>query len=141
MIKVVLDTNIYISGILFAGKPRDVLDLAIKGKIHVFISPDILSELRDVLSRKKFGFSPERVDIIITEIESITTMVNPAKKYSIVSHDSDDNIIIDCAMESRVEYIITGDNDLLCLNKYKSITIINPALFIEEYLDRRLTSK
>jgi len=141
LIKVVLDTNIYISGILFAGKPREVLDLAIKGKIHVFISPDILSELRDVLSRKKFGFSPERVDIIIREIESITTMVNPAKKYSIVSHDSDDNIIIDCAMESRVEYIITGDNDLLCLNKYKSITIINPALFIEEYLDRRLTSE
>jgi len=141
LIKVVLDTNIYISGILFAGKPREVLDLAIKGKIHVFISPDILSELRDVLSRKKFGFSPERVDIIIREIESITTMINPAKKYSIVSHDSDDNIIIDCAMESRVEYIITGDNDLLCLNKYKSITIINPALFIEEYLDRRLTSE
>ena len=141
MIKVVLDTNIYISGILFAGKPREVLDLAIKGKIHVFISPDILSELRDVLSRKKFGFSPERVDIIIREIESITTMINPAKKYSIVSHDSDDNIIIDCAMESRVEYIITGDNDLLCLNKYKRITIINPALFIEEYLDRRLTSE
>ncbi len=141
MIKVVLDTNIYISGILFAGKPREVLDLAIKGKIHVFISPDILSELRDVLSIKKFCFSPERVDIIIREIESITTMVNPAKKYSIVSHDSDDNIIIDCAMESRVEYIITGDNDLLCLNKYKSITIINPALFIEEYLDRRLTSE
>ena len=141
MIKVVLDTNIYISGILFAGKPREVLDLAIKGKIHVFISPDILSELRDVLSIKKFGFSPERVDIIIREIESITTMVNPAKKYSIVSHDSDDNIIIDCAMESRVEYIITGDNDLLCLNKYKSINIINPALFIEEYFDRRLTSE
>jgi putative PIN family toxin of toxin-antitoxin system len=141
LIKVVLDTNIYISGILFAGKPREVLDLAIKGKIHVFISPDILSELRDVLSIKKFCFSPERVDIIIREIESITTMVNPAKKYSIVSHDSDDNIIIDCAMESRVEYIITGDNDLLCLNKYKSITIINPALFIEEYLDRRLTSE
>ena len=140
MIKVVLDTNIYISGILFAGKPREVLDLAIKGKIHVFISPDILSELRDVLSRKKFGFSPEHVDIIIREIESITTMVNPAKKYSIVSHDSD-NIIIDCAMESRVEYIITGDNDLLCLNKYKSVTIINPALFIEEYFDRRLTSE
>ena len=140
MIKVVLDTNIYISGILFAGKPREVLDLAIKGKIHVFISPDILSELRDVLSRKKFGFSPEHVDIIIREIESITTMVNPAKKYSIVSHDSD-NIIIDCAMESRVEYIITGDNDLLCLNKYKSINIINPALFIEEYLDHRLTSE
>ena len=140
MIKVVLDTNIYISGILFAGKPREVLDLAIKGKIHVFISPDILSELRDVLSIKKFGFSPERVDIIIREIESITTMVNPAKKYSIVSHDSD-NIIIDCAMESRVEYIITGDNDLLCLNKYKSINIINPALFIEEYLDHRLTSE
>jgi len=140
LIKVVLDTNIYISGILFAGKPREVLDLAIKGKIHVFISPDILSELRDVLSRKKFGFSPEHVDIIIREIESITTMVNPAKKYSIVSHDSD-NIIIDCAMESRVEYIITGDNDLLCLNKYKSVTIINPALFIEEYFDRRLTSE
>ncbi len=141
MIKVVLDTNIYISGILFAGKPREVLDLAIKGKIHVFISPDILSELRDVLSIKKFGSSRLNVLILLSVKLNHNFYVNPAKKYSIVSHDSDDNIIIDCAMESRVEYIITGDNDLLCLNKYKSITIINPALFIEEYLDRRLTSE
>ena len=141
MIKAVLDTNIYVSGILFTGKPREVLDLAIKGKILVFISPDILSELKDVLSRNKFGFSFDRIDMIIREIESITTLVNPSKKYSIVSRDSDDNVIIDCAMESKVEYIITGDNDLLSIKSYKSINIISPALFIKEYLDRRLASE
>ncbi len=129
MIRVVLDTNIYVSGILFSGNPREVLSLAIKGKIDVFISPEILTELKEVLSGKKFGFSPERVDFTIREIESITTRIIPSKKHSVVTRDSDDNIVIDCAMRSKAEYIITGDNDLLSLKKFKNIKIINSAYY------------
>ncbi len=133
MIKVVLDTNIYISGILFTGNPRIILDLAIKGRIKVCISSDIITEIKDVLSRKKFGFPTEIIETIIREIESVTTLITPSKKYKVVSRDNDDNIIIDCAAEAHVDYIITGDNDLLSLNNYNAIRIINPAEFIEMY--------
>jgi uncharacterized protein len=139
LIEVVLDSNIYISGILFSGNPRTILALAINGRIKVFISPEIISELTDVLSRKKFSFSPESIQTIIREIESITTVVVPSKNYKIVSRDIDDNIIIDCAMESKAEYIITGDNDLLSLSEFHGIRIINPAGFIELYQRQRQT--
>lgn len=141
MIKVVLDTNVYVSGILFRGKPRDVLDLAIQGKIQVFISPDIISELKEVLLRKKIGFSPARVNFIMREIESITTLVIPQKKYTAVPRDSGDDIIIDCAMESKAQYLVTGDDDLLSLKSYKSIAIINPAGFIEKYYSQLKKNK
>jgi len=133
LIKVVLDTNIYISGILFTGNPRIILDLAIKGRIKVCISSDIITEIKDVLSRKKFGFPTEIIETIIREIESVTTLITPSKKYKVVSRDNDDNIIIDCAAEAHVDYIITGDNDLLSFNNYNAIRIINPAEFIEMY--------
>ena len=138
MIKVVLDSNIYISGILFNGNPRIILDLAIKGRIQVYISPEILSELKDVLSKKKFNFSPNIIQSIISEIESITTLIVPLKRYNIVTRDSDDNIIVDCAMESNAEYIITGDNDLLSINEFRNIRIIKPVDFLELYEHLRL---
>lgn len=138
MIKVVIDSNIYISGILFSGNPRIILDLAIKGKIQVYISPDILSELKDVLSKKKFSFSPNIIQSIIGEIESITTLIVPLKKHNIVTRDIDDNIIVDCAIESNAEFIITGDNDLLSLKEFKNVKIIKPVDFLELYEHLRL---
>lgn len=133
MIKVVLDSNIYISGILFSGNPRLILDLAINGRIDVCISPEIVTELQAVLSRKKFNFSPAIIQALLHEIESLATLVVPSKKYHGVVRDIDDTIIIDCAMESGASYIITGDNDLLSLKEFKGITILSPVEFLEVF--------
>ncbi len=131
MIRAVIDSNVYISGILFGGKPRNVLDLAVRGKIEVFIAPDMLSEIKDVLARKKFGFSPLAIQTILYEIESIATIVFPSSNYKTVSRDYDDNMVVDCAMESNAAFIITGDNDLLSLGGFSDVRIINPAAFMD----------
>jgi len=130
LLKVVLDSNIFISGIIFGGKPRKIINLIIEGKIRLYISSDILLEIKEVLERDKFGFSQTITQQIIFEIESLSYLVTPKNKHSIVSRDGDDNIIIDCAVEAKADYIITGDNDLLSLKEYKSTKIINASELI-----------
>lgn len=130
MLRVVLDSNIFISGIIFGGNPRKIINLIFEGKLKLCISSEILVEIKEVLERNKFGFSPDVTQHIIYEIESISEFITPKKKHSIIKRDPDDNIIIDCAIEAQAEYIITGDNDLLDLKEYKNIKIINASEFI-----------
>ncbi len=130
MVKVVLDSNIYISGIIFGGNPRKIIDLIIEGKIRLCISSDILIEIKEVLERDKFGFSSDITQQIIFEIESLSECLTPRKKHSVVKKDADDNIIIDCAIEANADYIITGDDDLLSLKEYKKIKILSPVEFL-----------
>jgi len=127
----VIDSNIFISGIIFGGNPRKIIDIVTEGKIQLYISSDILREIKEVLERDKFGFSQNITQQIIFEIESLSEFVSPKSKHSIVNRDPDDNIIIDCAMEAKVDYIITDDYDLLSLKEYKNIRIINASDFMD----------
>lgn len=134
MLKVVLDSNIFISGIIFGGNPRKIIDLIVEGKIRLCISSDILMEIQEVLERDKFGFSPDITRQIIIEIESLSELLVPGRRHAVVRRDPDDNIIIDCAMEAHADYIITGDEDLLSIKEYKKIKIINPGEFLKLFL-------
>jgi len=129
--KIVLDTNVFISGVLFNGNCRIILNEVIEGKLKLFISEKILIEVADVLSRKKFDFPPEIIRHIITEIEQISEFVSPKIEHKIISKDPDDNMIIDCAVESTADYIISGDNHLLEIKSYKNIKIISPRDFLD----------
>ena len=131
MKKIVLDTNVFISGVLFNGNCRIILNEVIEGKLKLFISEKILIEVADVLSRKKFDFPPEIIRHIITEIEQISEFVSPKIEHKIISKDPDDNMIIDCAVESTADYIISGDNHLLEIKSYKNIKIISPRDFLD----------
>jgi putative PIN family toxin of toxin-antitoxin system len=71
MLKVVLDTNVLISGILFGGKPRQILEKAIRGEIRLCLSEPILEELKGVLQRSKFDYSPEMIQLILTELTGL----------------------------------------------------------------------
>ena len=127
-ITLVLDTNILISAIVFKGIPERILKLCIlENKFDGVISPEILAELVKKL-KFKFGFSDE----LIKEWELIfkNTFKNMLPFYNTkVCRDPDDNKIIDLAVFSGAEYIITGDKDLLSLGKYKDIKIITPTDF------------
>ena len=85
--------------------------------------------IRGVLARKKFDFSPLVIQKILSEIESIAAIVFPSGSYKTAVRDIDDNIVIDCAMESNAGFIITGDDDLLSLREFNNVRIISPAAF------------
>jgi putative PIN family toxin of toxin-antitoxin system len=69
--KLVLDSNVFISALVFGGKPREILDLAVKGLVEVAISDDILEEIRGVLGGKKFQYPAKIVRALISEIEDL----------------------------------------------------------------------
>lgn len=132
MLRVVLDTNVLISAILFGGKPRQVLEKAISREIQLCISESILEELQGVLLRPKFDYTPEAVQIILTEIISISDFVNPLKTLRVVSEDAEDNRILECAVEAEANFLITGDIHLLRLRRYRGVKILSPGAFLEE---------
>jgi|LGVF01.2.fsa_nt_gb putative PIN family toxin of toxin-antitoxin system len=128
--KVVLDTSVLISGILFGGNPRQILELVIQGKIDAYISPAIFTEYREILIRPKFGLSHEKRFSIAKEIEDIFCFVFPQVTVDLIKDDPDDNIILECALAADVKYIITGDPHLLNLAWIEKIKIISPVTFV-----------
>jgi putative PIN family toxin of toxin-antitoxin system len=130
MITIVLDTNVLISAILFGGMPRRILELAFRGEIQVCISEPIVEELRGVLRRPRFGFSAELVQTIIVELIGLADFISPSQKIEVVADDPDDNRILECAVEARADFIITGDSHLLKLKNFKDILIITPDEFL-----------
>jgi len=131
MIRILLDTNVYVSAILFNGKPRLILEEIIEEKVFAFISNDILKEFEDTLSKPKFKLTNDFIQIVVSEIRDITKLTNttPLNNY-LDLRDRDDYHILEAAYSAKVDYLITGDKDLLTLKKIREFNIVNP----EEYL-------
>ena len=130
-IKVVLDTNIIISAILFGGKPRQILQWIIQGKINAFISPAMLTDFKEVLVRPKFCLTNEECYAIIKEIEDLFFLVFPKRRITLIKDDPDDNAILECAFTADVEYIISGDHHLLNFDSFEGVKIIPLAKFFQ----------
>jgi len=132
VLRVVLDTNVLISGILFGGKPRQILEKAIRGEIRLCLSEPILEELKGVLQRSKFDYSPEMIQFILTELTGIADFVDPSETIKVVLEDPEDNMILECAAEAKANYIITGDFHLLKLGRYLNTEVLTAAAFLEK---------
>lgn len=130
MIKAILDTNVIVSAIVFGGKPREVLNLVIEGKVKLFLSKPIVDEVKEILGGRKFRFGNPYVTAIGQELESISEIVYPQKRLRIIKEDPDDDMFIECAVAARADYIISGDKHLLNLLRYDNIKIVNAADFI-----------
>ncbi len=128
--RVVIDTNVFVSGLTFKGQPREVLDLAWKGEIEVYISPFILKELAGAL-KKDFGWSTEQIRNTIQKIKVKTILIRPKIKVSVVKEKDDDNRILECAIDGEVRYLVSGDKKhLLPLKQYLGIRILSPTQFL-----------
>ena len=128
--RVVLDTNVLISALMFGGNPREILDRAIRGELRLCISESILSELGAVLRRPKFGFPPSIVNQIVTELVAISELVIPSQRIRLIEADKADNHVLECAVEARAECIVSGDAHLLELREYKTIQVVSPQQFL-----------
>jgi putative PIN family toxin of toxin-antitoxin system len=131
VLRVVLDTNGLISAILFGGKPRQILEKAIRGEIRLCLSEPILGELKGVLQRSKFDYSPEMIQFMLTELMGIADFVNPSGAVHVVLEDPEDNRILECAVEAKANDIVTGDLHLLRLSRYRNIEVVNVSAFLE----------
>lgn len=127
--KVVLDSNILVSALVYGGKPEEVVRQAVDQNIQAVISPVLQLELLEVLA-KKFRFSPEKLQAIEEEIKENFEVVYPNTTINAVK-DEDDNRVLEAALEGDCGLIVTGDKELLKLGRFKGIKIITPDEFLK----------
>ncbi len=134
--KIVLDTNVWLSGILWDGEASKILEKAEKKDIQIIISEDILSEIIKVLNREskfqKYILNLRlSIEDLLRTILSISTLIETKTKLDIIKADPKDNIILEVALEGKVDYIISYDNHILNMIEFRGIKIISPKEFLK----------
>lgn len=129
--KVVIDTNVFISGLNFVGVPSEVLESFINDEIEVYISSFILREVERIL-REKFEWDEEQIERSLNRIKEKAIQVQPKTKISVIRQKEADNRILECGVEGKAQYIVSGDRrHLLPLKEYKGMKIVSPAQFLK----------
>ena len=132
MNRVTLDSNVYLSGFVFGGKPKRVLEMAIDGEIEVAVSDPIIQEVRRHLLGK-FGWSEPRAAAAVESIVEFAKHVTPTETIDTVPTDPDDNRVLECAISAGSQTIVTGDDDLLRLVAFRGIEIVRVADFLTRF--------
>jgi len=140
--KVVLDTNVLISSLLKSeSKARDIYRLALRGEIELYTSVDLINELSRVLEYPKFGFEKLEKEVFLNNLTRVAIILaNPGLRIDLIKEDPPDNEFLECAVEAKADYLISGGNrHLLPLKNFQGIRIISPSEFLELY--QKLNSK
>ena len=135
--RIVLDTNVFVSGIYFGGPPYEILNAWREGRIQLLVSPDILAEyyrVGDDLARRfpHVDLNPF-LELLVAQAE----FLEPPPLPRPVAIDRDDDKFLACALAAGCRHIVSGDRHLLQVNGYCGITIMRPRHFLDEYLRSR----
>jgi uncharacterized protein len=133
-VKVVIDTNVFISGIFFAGAPYHILDAWRKGKFEFVVSPDILDEYRrvaEILAEDHPVIDLEPIFGLVFENTSVYSALALPKA---ISEDPDDDKFLACALASGSTLIVSGDKHLLKVSGFRGIEVLKPRDFVSKYL-------
>ena len=126
--RVVLDTNVFISSIVFGGKPKLIINLLQEKKIVAVTTPILIAELLEILT-KKFQFIPPKIALVQELLNENFTIVHPTEVIDVV-RDDDDNKVLEAATEGKCHFVVTGDKDLLDIKIFKNIPILTPEDFL-----------
>ena len=130
MKKVVLDTNITLSAFFWKGHPRTIYVLAKEKKIVSLCSFNMENEFIRALSYPKFKLAPEEISPHVNDLRSVVQFISVKSKIDVIIDDPSDNIFVECAVDGKADYIITGDHHLLSLGNYKDIQIVTAKDFL-----------
>jgi putative PIN family toxin of toxin-antitoxin system len=130
MIRAVIDTNIFVSGFLGKGPPHKILEAWSQAKFKLIVSDEIVMEYESVLNRL-LDHSPFLVNRTIESVSLHAEYVQPANLSSKLCRDPNDEIFIRTAIAGRVNYIVSGDKDLLVLKTIMNIEVLSPRAFLQ----------
>jgi uncharacterized protein len=135
-VRILLDTNVIVSALIWGGQPLRLIELAADGTIILYTSQTLLEELADVLSRShlvtKLVNKGKALEQVLSDFAELAVIVEPKSVPRVVPTDMDDDHVIAAALEARVDAIVTGDSDLLTLCNYKTVEIWTVAKAIEK---------
>ncbi len=127
--KIVLDTNVYLSNFIFGGLTAQVCTFCFE-KCAVFISPFIKDEITEKLAGK-FQYPAEKIQFVLQTLALVTRETTPSNSLPDVCRDPDDNAILQLCQFVEADFLITGDKDLLVLENFGKTKILNPRAFFE----------
>ncbi len=134
MIRVVLDTNVVVSGLFWRGPANQIIRAASENGLELLTSAPLLAELRDVLKRPKFSLKIAGAGIgadqLVDRYSLLATVLVPAITARIAA-DPDDDVVLGTAEAGNASFVISGDDHLLSVNSYRGIPILTPAKAVE----------
>lgn len=132
--KIAIDTNFLVSATQWDySVGHKLLQKLIRNNVGIFTTKEILDEFAEVLKRD-FLYTEEEVQNLLEIVLQFLTLVTPNKKIDIVKEDLEDNKIIECAIESKSDFILSYDKHLLKLKEYQGIKIVRPEEIIKEFV-------
>jgi len=131
--KIVCDTNVLVSGMLFGGNCRAIIRLVSEGHIDGFTSNTLMAELEGVLLRRKFGLRLQQVEAIVELVRQTFLSVSPVETVAAVPDDPDDDAVLEAAVAAAADVVVSGDDHLLRLGEFRGVRILSPACLIEEF--------
>lgn len=132
--RVVLDTNVLISALLFTGVASGLVPLWQKGAITVLLSREILDEYLRVLAYQKFQLSEAEIKAAIEEeLLPFVQVIKPGLRVRVLKRNPSDNKFLECAVAGKADVLISGDKELLALGHYRSVRIQTSSRFLENF--------
>lgn len=126
--RLILDTNVVLSALLWGGTPYRLLQLAVEGEAQLFTSPVLAAELREILARPHLaakllekGTTADAVTALYLEF---ARALSPLTVPRVVPDDADDDHVVACAVAAKADIIVSGDKHLLKLHEYQGIRIV-----------------
>jgi putative PIN family toxin of toxin-antitoxin system len=126
----VFDTNILFSATAWRGNPFQCVERARAGEVQGVTCPELMEELAEKLELK-LSFSSEQAVETLADYLGFLRMVSIPKLLVAVARDPDDNMVLECAVEGKAQYIVTGDKDLLVLKTFRDIQIVRASDFLK----------
>ncbi len=135
--RVVLDTNVIVSALNFPGNERLVLELGMRGRYELCLSPFILEEVDGVLVRK-FGWADEHSSQALRSLRSAATVIDPPLLAEVIEGGHADNRVLECAVAASADYLVTGNRrHLLPMGEHRGPRIVNAPRFLSALAEAR----
>lgn len=132
--RLVLDTNVVASAVLWGGVPRMLLQAGRENRVELFTSAALLAELTDILGRRKFdkkiAASTLTVDQLVDRYAALAALVRPTPTPRIAP-DPDDDMVIGAALAAKADWVVTGDKPLLSVAQYQGVRIVSVSKALE----------
>ncbi|MGH7771774.1 MAG: putative toxin-antitoxin system toxin component, PIN family [Candidatus Binatia bacterium] len=136
--RVVLDTNVLVSALLFTGISSELVPLWQKGTFTVLLSREILEEYLRVLAYPKFRLSEGEIKALIEEeLLPFVQIFKPGIRVRVVKRDPSDDKFLECAVAGKADVLISGDKDLLTIKHYRRVRIKAPSQFLGAFLRKQ----
>lgn len=138
MLKIVIDTNIIVSALIKPGSsPELIILMILNDQASLYISHDIFQEYDQVLSRGKFGkyLNSKSIKSFLSEIKHRAIKIRPQTTVQVVKEDPADNKFLECALEAKADFFITGNKRHFPFKKFHETRIVTPAEFLSMMID------